>query len=254
MWQALRNELHPSGLEVVTVSLEMSGPEASRPYIEAAEPEHPSLLDPTHKMDVLFGVVNVPNVVWIDEHGMVVRPPEPGWPGQRPEGVIERLRASLPALGRAPTAPAPREGGPADVLGTGQDRDTYAEKIRHWVEHGASSPYALSPEDVIARSHPRPPEVSQAAAHFELATHLWSVGRRDRAIAHFNEAHHLQPDNWTYKRQAYSAVGHERHGGEFGRFVQAPLPGEETDWPFDSDFYSELATLDAGQYYPDTMT
>ena len=51
----------------MTVSLELSGPEASRPYIEAAHPQHPSLLDPSHQMDALFGVVNIPNVVWIDE-------------------------------------------------------------------------------------------------------------------------------------------------------------------------------------------
>jgi hypothetical protein len=89
----LRTELHPKGLEIVTVSLELSGPEASRPYIEAAHPEHPSLLDPTHQVDSLFGVVNIPNVVWIDEAGMIVRPAEPGWPGGRHE--IPAWRESL---------------------------------------------------------------------------------------------------------------------------------------------------------------
>ena len=54
----------------------MSGPEASRSYIEAAAPEHPSLLDPGHVVDALFGVVNIPNVVWIDEQGVIVRPAE----------------------------------------------------------------------------------------------------------------------------------------------------------------------------------
>ena len=36
------------------MSLELSGPEVSRSSIEAAEPKHPSLLDPTHQMDSLF--------------------------------------------------------------------------------------------------------------------------------------------------------------------------------------------------------
>jgi hypothetical protein len=76
----LREELHPQGVEIVTVSLELSGPEASRPFIDLASPAHPSLLDPTHQMDALFGVVNIPNVVWIDERGVIVRPAEPGWP------------------------------------------------------------------------------------------------------------------------------------------------------------------------------
>ncbi len=68
------------GVEIVTVSLELSGPEVSRPFIEAANPTHPSLLDPKHQLDALFGVVNIPNVIWINEEGVIVRPPEPGWP------------------------------------------------------------------------------------------------------------------------------------------------------------------------------
>ena len=32
-----------------------------------------------HQMDALFGVVNIPNIVWIDEAGTIVRPAEPGW-------------------------------------------------------------------------------------------------------------------------------------------------------------------------------
>ena len=74
MWQALRNELHPAGVEVVTVALDTGGADAARPFIEAAQPEHPSLIDQAHVTDELFGFVNVPNAVWIDEAGMIVRP------------------------------------------------------------------------------------------------------------------------------------------------------------------------------------
>ena len=31
-------------------------------------------------MDALFGVINIPNVIWINEEGIIVRPAEPGWP------------------------------------------------------------------------------------------------------------------------------------------------------------------------------
>lgn len=239
---------------MVTVSLELSGPEASRPYIEAARPDHPSLLDPTHQMDALFGVVNIPNVVWIDEQGTIVRPPEPGWPGGRPELPQDMMR-SLPKMGRAPHAPRPPEGGAGQLaaITSGQDRESYPAAIRDWVDKGAGSQYALSPADVVARSQPRPIAKSEGAAHFELANHLWRVGRRDLAISHFNESHRLQPDNWTYKRQAWSLVGNERFGGDFGRFVQGPIEGEEDDWPFESDFRSDVALLAEGQYYPKTM-
>ena len=249
----MRNELHVQGLEIVTVSLEMSGPDASLPYIEAAAPEHPSLLDPTHKLDSLFGVVNIPNVVWIDEDGMIVRPAEPGWPGPR-QAIPGSLIASIPKTGRARTAPQRPEGVPlADQLASGQDRDHYVDAIRDWVAKGSASEYAMTPDEVVAHSQPRGLSVSEGAAHFELANHFWRNGQRDRAIEHFNECHRLQPDNWTYKRQAWSAVSNERVGGEFGRFVQGPLEGEEDVWPFTSDFRSDVAILGAGEYYPATL-
>ena len=234
--------------------MELSGPEASRPLIEAASPEHPSLLDPTHRMDALFGVVNIPNVIWIDEDGTIVRPPEPGWPSAR-LGLPDDMFDAIPALGSSPTAPAAPEDGPGqwDVLGSGQDRGAYADAIRDWVAKGADSEFALSPSEVVARSQPRSAGESEGAAHFELANHLWRAGERDAAIHHFNECHRLQPDNWTYKRQAWSLLGRERVGGTYGQFVQAPLEGEEADWPFASDFTSDVLNTDLGGYYPKTM-
>jgi hypothetical protein len=236
---------------VVTVSLEVGGPEVSRPYIEAARPEHPSLLDSRHQMDALFGVVNIPNVVWIDEAGLIVRPAEPGWPG--PQALPEGLLTGRPRLAKPRHVPEGRRGATRALLSSGQDREGYPDVIRDWVAHGAVSRYALSPSEVVARSQPRSMAKSEAAAHFELAVHLWTAGRRESAIAHFNECHRLQPDNWTYKRQAWSLVGNERVGGDFGRFVQGPLEGEEDEWPFVSDFGSDVAALDEGEYYPSTL-
>ncbi|MFK7918702.1 MAG: hypothetical protein AB8G14_11525 [Ilumatobacter sp.] len=254
MWQELRNELHPLGLEVVTVSLELSGPEASRDLIEAASPEHPSLLDPTHLMDSLFGVVNIPNVLWIDEAGMIVRPPEPGWPGGRHE-MPSDMFASMPKVGSAPNAPVAPDDGPGqwDVLGSGQDRASYPDAIRDWVANGANSAFALTPDEVVAASQPRSSSMSQGAAHFELANDLWRAGERDAAIEHFNASHRLQPDNWTYKRQAWSLLGRERVGGKYGQFVQMPVEGEEAQWPFDSDFTSDVLMTEVGGYYPKTI-
>ncbi len=75
MWQDLRRELSPRGLEIVTVALDTGGADAVRPWIEAARPEHPSLIDRGHLTDELFGIVNVPSGIWIDEAGTIVRPP-----------------------------------------------------------------------------------------------------------------------------------------------------------------------------------
>ena len=95
--------------------------------------------------------------------------------------------------------------------------------------------------------------MSEAAAHFELANHLWRVGgATSPSSTSTSLPSPAAVDNWTYKRQAWSLVGHERNGGEYGRFVQGPLEGEEDDWPFGSDFRSDVAQLDDGEYYPKT--
>lgn len=118
---------------------------------------------------------------------------------------------------------------------------------------GSRSEGVLSPEEVITRSQPHSMAMSDGAAHFELANHLWRSGHAALAIAHFNECHRLQPDNWTYKRQARSAMSNERDGGEFGRFGQAPAERDENSWPYSSDFWSDRAVLRDGEYYPATM-
>lgn len=205
-------------------------------------------------MGALFGVVNIPNVVWVDESGTIVRPSEPGWPEGRlsmPDDMLD----GWPELASAPNAPAAPEGGPGqwDVLGSGQDRAAYGDAIRDWVAKGADSEFVMSPSQVVAASQPRSSSESEGAAHFELANQLWQDGDRNAAIAHFNECHRLQPDNWTYKRQAWSLLGRERVGGKYGQFVQMPAKGEEADWPFDSDFMSDVLTTAVGAYYPKTL-
>ena len=209
----------------MTVGLEMGGAEVLRPYIEDAAPEHPSLVDQTHEVDSRFGMNNIPQAVWIDEAGTIVRPAESAIP---------------PAVMR------PDAEGNLKPFGMGARQDDpqrYANRLRDWAAKGSGSEYVLSAEAVIARSRPRPIEGSEAAAHFELAQHLWrDEGFSARALRHFAAAHTLQPDNITFKRQAYSAYSFERgDGDENTRFVQAPRDGE--DWPFVSNFTDDMAAL-----------
>lgn len=225
-WQDLRQELHHLGVELVTVGLEIGGAEVLRPYIATAQPQHPSLVDQSHKMDTLFGVTNIPSGIWIDEAGMIIRPHESAVP---------------------PPAERPGPDGQPVLMGMGtraEDPQRYANRVRDWVERGPDSEYALSPEQVIARSHPQTMEVSRAAAHFELAQRLWrQEGFSERALAHFAQAHTLQPDNITYKRQAYSQyrMATTETPDDRTRFMQSPAEGEA--WPFVSDFTADMAAL-----------
>lgn len=200
MWQELRAQLRPQGLEVVTVALDARGSETAGPWIEKAAAEHPSLIDEAHVVDALFGVVNVPSGVWIDEEGVIVRPPEPAHP---------RRPAFLDRAVPPDASPAERER-TLLVRALYVEAERYVAALRDWVKRGSESRYALSPDEVVRRSRPRPIEEATAAAHFALGQALYARGVQAVAIEHFREAHRLQPTNWTYRRDAWSLAGSDR--------------------------------------------
>lgn len=238
MWQALRNELHPKGFELVTVGLDTLGAEGCRPFIEAAKPEHPSLIDAHHVMAELFGVINIPQSVWIDEQGMIVRPAETApAPPTRPRQSRIAGNADLPQrfveiMQEAVKIP--------------NDAEDYHAALRDWVAHGAASRFALSPEQVIARSRPRDEAVARGHAHFELASELERRGHHDAAIGHFREAHRLVPDSWTFRRQAWSLEG--GIDGPLARFWQGPPPDDPERWPYEGDWLSDVRAVGAENY------
>lgn len=200
MWQELRSELHPAGLEVVTVALDARGIETAGPWIAQAAPRHPSLIDRTHLMDALFGVANVPSGIWIDEEGTIVRPPEPAHP-KRP-AYLDR--------------PVPPDASPPEreritlVRSLRVEAERYVAALRDWVRLGPRSRYALSPDEVVHRSRPRSIEAATAVAHFGLGQALHARGAHADAVRHFRSAHRLDPTNWTYRRDAWSLAGTER--------------------------------------------
>jgi len=200
VWQELRTELRPQGLEIVTVALDARGIETAGPWIAKAAPEHPSVIDEAHLVDALLGIVNVPSGIWIDEEGVIVRPPEPAHP-RRPAYLDREVPPDA--------SPAQREGIEL-VRALHVEAERYVAALRDWVRRGGESPYALSSDEVIRRSRPRPIEEATAAAHFALGQALYARGAQAAAIEHFREAHRLQPTNWTYRRDAWSLAGADR--------------------------------------------
>ena len=224
VWQELYKELHPKGLEIVTVALDTGGTEVVRPWIEAAKPAYVCLIDQAHVVDELFGIVNVPSGIWIDEQGVIVRPPETAYP-RRPSFLDREIPA-----GATPGEIARI----TEVKKLWVEADMYVAAMRDWVAHGAESRFALAAEEVLRRSRPRPLEEATAAAHFELGQHLHRIGRTDDAVEHFREAYRLQPDNWTYKRQAWNLLP----------------PGQSPMELYGSDWLTDVRKIGAENYYP----
>ena len=170
----------------------------------------------------------MPNGVWIDEQGMIVRPAEPAFPGHSP--VTESFRKL-----DLDTMPADV----ADILREARkiksDPEGYLAALRDWVEHGPESRFALSPDEVVARSQPRGQDEALAAAHFELGQHLHRTGDHAAAIPHWREAHRLHPSNWTYKRQAWN--------------FEDPVRQGPTD-VYDGCWIEDVKKIGAENYYP----
>jgi hypothetical protein len=232
VWQALREELAPLGAEIVSVALDLGGVDAVRPWVEAASPTHPTLIDQAHVTDELLGFVNVPMAVWIDEDGMLVQPAHvaqvvvpPGADRPLPDNLPDDLRKLLETVRAIPRTAA-----------------EYVPALKDWAANGAASGFALTPDQVVARSKERPPEHAEAAACFELAQHVWRLGDHDGAVPWFRRAHELAPDNWTYKRQAWTLA--TTAPGQPSDLLQPPTDLYEGSW------YADVSAAGAEHYYP----
>jgi hypothetical protein len=227
VWQALHVELSDRGVSIVTVALN-SDIEAARPFVDAAKPTHPSLVDSNLSLVELFGITNVPFGLWIDEGGNIVRPAEVAFAprdGRDPERWNEQdaFIALLPYSQRKVVE------GMTKSIG---DPGAYAGAVRDWAAKGNQSQYVLTSVEVLERSRSRPVEHAQAAAHFELAMYLYRSGSAERAIPHFRQAHGLDPTNWAYVRDIAS-LDDRALGGVYERDMleEVAAIGPETFYP-----------------------
>jgi tetratricopeptide (TPR) repeat protein len=215
VWQKLQAELADTNFQVITVALESRGVSAALPYIEPAKPSYPCLIDREHEVARLYGMVNVPDSVWINEDGVIVRPNEPA-------GSTEGFRSMDLATRKMPDEAVKHQ------------RDTraaYLDGLRDWARRGAASPWALAPAEVRRRLAGTTPEQALARAYFQLGEYLWEHGNPARARANFDEAIRLHPENWEYKRQAWDL---EEQGKSMG-----------------PEFWKAVQDLGDKKYYPD---
>ncbi len=203
---------------MVTVALDVN-PEHAHPFIDAAAPTHPSLIDTTHATGDLFGFVNIPMAVWIDEEGNLVRPAEaasiersPMRDMDIPDGLPERLDRAFREIKKFPEV-----------------SNEYRAAIVDWAHNGAASKFALSTDEVVQRSQPRPDTHARAAACFEMGQHLLRTVGHEAAVPWWREAHALFPENWTYKRQAWTLITTPADATE-NDLMQGPNDVYEGNW------------------------
>jgi peroxiredoxin len=172
-WQQLANELVGDGLDLVTVALD-DDTDAVRKWTSRVA-GLPVVIDPDHRVSDVFGVVNVPATVWLDEDGRVVKPP----------------------------TIAPGDDQFAEF--TDVDSSTHHEALRRWV-HGGAAPAAEAAEETES--------VRTARAERRLAAWLHRNGRADAAGRHFAAAIELAPLDFSIRRSSMPARGQDPFVGE----------------------------------------
>lgn len=173
------------GFLPISVALDQDAA-AARPFIEKAGATHPSLVDSRHVVPELYGMINVPTVVWIDEDLRIVRPKH-----------IEYGTDMFIAFHGRESAP-------------------HLDAVRRWVKTGE---VALDPADADELI---PTQQEQLArAEFQLAWHLHRRGRPEAAERHFLRAGELSPFDWTIRRAALPIRGLDPMGEPFIELYQA---------------------------------
>src|SRR4051812_2546828 len=168
---------------IVAVAGESRGAEHARSWIEQARAEYWCLIDENHRVADLYGMVNVPQAVWIDEAGRIARPPETAGSTDHFR-LMDRTTRTLALEHQAARQDA---------------RTAYLNAVRDWVLTGR---HALQ-SDAARRALPQiTPDIARAQAHFRLGVWLRRHGNAAEGDAHLAEASRLHPDSWNIWRQA----------------------------------------------------
>jgi len=194
-------ELRDQGLVVISVAVDRSA-DAARPWIDAAHPTHPSLVDIRHRLADLYNMVNVPTVVWIDERGKIARPNDVAFGTDTFRHI------------------------------TGIQAATHQDALRGWVR----GELPVMSDDEVRALQSLPTESDQAArAEFGLGQWLHEQGRAASAARHFVAAGELAPHDFMIRRGTMPMRGIDPMGPEFRSMILAwgaagnayyrPLPG-----------------------------
>jgi len=182
---------------VFTVACDARGAAAIEPFVAAAHQQHPSVIDQKLLVAELYDARNVPAAFWIDESGKMVRAADPIYAQRRN-----------------------RETGEVTI------NTSYLDAVRDWVAKGKDSAFVMDESKLDSRLPDLDFDDVTAAAFFHLGTYLAQHGEAADALVYFKRAHALRPENWTYKRQAWSFGDMERdYGTNFQEALKDPAAG-----------------------------
>jgi hypothetical protein len=184
VWQSLFGDMKDHGFTVLAVALDQ--PETARPWIEAAAATYPCLIDRDHHLADLYNMVNVPQAVWIDEEGRIVRPPETA-------GSMDAFRAMDRKTFTIP-----------DEVTAERNRvkTQYFDAVRDWVLRGSGSRHAMNATRAAEKLKLPDAAIAEAHARFHLGRYLLREGQEAEAQVQMAEASRLHPDSWAMWRQA----------------------------------------------------
>jgi hypothetical protein len=172
-WKQLTDELAPLGLDLVAVALDDDGDRVRHWTSRAGLPP---VLDPEHRLSDVFGVVNVPSTVWLDEQGRVVKPPTIA-PGDDQFKEFTEV-----------------------------DAERHHEALRRWLTEGVVPDAERSEPDADLRL---------ARAERRLASWLHRHGKPEAAERHFEAAVALAPLDSSIRRSSMRDRGQDPFGDEF---------------------------------------
>jgi hypothetical protein len=202
---------------ILAIAEESRGAETAREWIELAKPTYITLIDREHHVADLYNMVNVPQAVWIDEAGRIVRPAETA-------GSHDAWRS----MSREDMSMSD------DVVALiSKAQTTYVDAVRDWAINGAASRHAFNPAQ--ARAHLELPSenVALANANFRLGFYLREHGKAAEGDAFMKTASDLRPESWNIYRQAMNL----REIGPMG-------------FAADENFFARVDSLGGGRYYP----
>ncbi len=198
------DEVRDEDFMIIAVAEESRGAETAREWIEAANPDFVTLIDCDHHVADLYNMVNVPQAVWIDEQGRIVRPTETAG-SHDAWRAMSREDMSMPESSAAIIAKA---------------QETYVNAVRDWAVNGAKSRHAFTEKQVRAHLALPKENVALANANFRLGRHLRAHGKEAEGDAFLHKAVELSPESWNIYRQAMNlkAIGPNGFAADDGFF------------------------------------